>query len=121
MVMCLIADKDTTFLFEQPELHLHPRVQSRLGEFFLSMALLNKQCIIETHSEYLIDKIRYRIVEEQGDKTTIHDSVKLYFAEKDKKDGYTKFNEIVREGVNAVLAVQIKRLYPCPQLGTLPL
>ncbi|GHV27542.1 hypothetical protein AGMMS4952_09390 [Spirochaetia bacterium] len=28
MVMCLIADKDTTFLFEQPELHLHPRVQS---------------------------------------------------------------------------------------------
>ncbi|GHT83449.1 hypothetical protein FACS1894137_04570 [Spirochaetia bacterium] len=92
VVMCLIADSDTTFLFEQPELHLHPRVQSRLGDFFLSMTFLHKQCIIETHSEYLIDKIRYRIVEEKDDKTQISDSIKLYFAE--KKGDYTNFEEI---------------------------
>jgi predicted ATPase len=90
--MCLIADRDTTFLFEQPELHLHPRVQSRLGDFFLSMTFLHKQCIVETHSEYLINKIRYRIVEEKDDKTNIRDSVKLYFAE--KKDDCTNFKEL---------------------------
>jgi predicted ATPase len=95
VVMCLIAEDDTTFLFEQPELHLHPRVQSRLGDFFLSLSLNKqciKQCIIETHSEYLIDKIRYRIVEESDDKTKIHDAVKLYYAE--NVDNNTHFNEL---------------------------
>jgi predicted ATPase len=92
VVMCLIADPDTSFLFEQPELHLHPRVQSRLADFFLSMTFIHKQCIIETHSEYLINKIRYRIVEEKNDETKIRNSVKLYFAE--KKDDYTNFKEL---------------------------
>ena len=61
LVMGLLADTDTTLVFEQPELHLHPKVQTLLGDFFLSMALCNKQCIVETHSEYFIDRLRFRI------------------------------------------------------------
>ncbi|SCX35214.1 AAA family ATPase [Agrobacterium rosae] len=80
LVMCLLAEADSTLVFEQPELHLHPRVQTLLGDFFLSMALCNKQCIVETHSEYLIDRLRFRIAAAEGDILT--DRAKIYFVEK---------------------------------------
>ena len=91
LVMCLLANKDSTLVFEQPELHLHPKVQTLLGDFFLSMALCNKQCIVETHSEYLIDRLRYRIAS-----ATIEDELtnqmKIYFVEKPQED--SKFREV---------------------------
>ena len=93
LVSCLLAEPDSTLVFEQPELHLHPRVQSRLADFFLFMALLGKQCIIEIHSEYLIYALRYRISEAllKNDES-IQNAVKLYFA--DKKEGKPEFQEI---------------------------
>jgi predicted ATPase len=93
LVMGLLAEPDSTLIFEQPELHLHPKVQSRLADFFLSMALLGRQCIIETHSEYLIYALRYRISESllKNDES-VQNATKLYFA--DKKDGKSKFQEI---------------------------
>jgi predicted ATPase len=78
--MCLLADADSTLVFEQPELHLHPKVQTLLGDFFLSMALCNKQCIVETHSEYLIDRLRFRIA--SAEKEPLTDNAKIYFVEK---------------------------------------
>jgi predicted ATPase len=80
LVMCLLAETDSTLVFEQPELHLHPKVQTLLGDFFLSMALCNKQCIVETHSEYLIDRLRFRIAAAEGNVLT--DQAKIYFVEK---------------------------------------
>ncbi len=35
VVMCLLANRDTTIVLEQPELHLNPKVQTRLADFFL--------------------------------------------------------------------------------------
>lgn len=81
LVTCLLADRDSTLVFEQPELHLHPRVQTLLGDFFLSMALCNKQCIVETHSEYFIDRLRFRIAAAPPGKE-LHSQVKIYFVEK---------------------------------------
>lgn len=81
LVACLLAEPDTTLIFEQPELHLHPRVQTLLGDFFLSMSRLGKQCIIETHSEYLINRIRFRTAASMGSINPWIDSVKIYFAE----------------------------------------
>jgi predicted ATPase len=80
LVMCLLAEPDTTLIFEQPELHLHPRIQTLLGDFFLSMSLLGKQCVLETHSEYLISRLRFRAAAaESGD---IASRIKMYFVEK---------------------------------------
>jgi predicted ATPase len=79
LVICFLAERDTTLIFEQPELHLHPKVQSRLGDFFLSMAVLGKQCVIETHSEYLINRLRLRSVQAEGDE--IASLVRTYFVE----------------------------------------
>ena len=84
LVMCLLAEPDSTLVLEQPELHLHPKVQTLLGDFFLSIALCNKQCIVETHSEYLIDRIRLRIAS-TPDEQEINSITKIYFVQKTDK------------------------------------
>jgi predicted ATPase len=80
LVMCLLAPMDSTLIIEQPELHLHPAVQTRLGDFFLAMALSGKQCLIETHSEYLMNRLRLRLALAQDD--SLNDLLKTYFVEK---------------------------------------
>jgi predicted ATPase len=80
LVLSLIAEPGSTLIFEQPELHLHPRVQTRLADFFVSMMLLRKQCIIETHSEYFVNRLRYRAAKART--ASIADNVALFFVEK---------------------------------------
>jgi hypothetical protein len=48
----------SVFMVEQPELHLHPRAQADLGDFFLEMYQSGHQCIIETHSEHLLMRLQ---------------------------------------------------------------
>ena len=91
LVMSLLADTDTTLVFEQPELHLHPKVQTLLGDFFLSMALCKKQCIVETHSEYLIDRLRFRMASAPLEHE-LNDQAKIYFVEKPAQS--SKFREV---------------------------
>lgn len=100
LVMSLLASKDTTLIFEQPELHLHPKVQTLLGDFFLSMALSQKQCIVETHSEYLIERLRYRIAATPSEKN-LHDLTKVYFVEKGSQSSH--FNPVKINEFGAIL------------------
>lgn len=51
------------FLVEQPEIHLHPRAQSELGDFFYHLYTRGIQSIVETHSEHLIMRIQRFIAE----------------------------------------------------------
>jgi predicted ATPase len=53
---------------EQPEIHLHPRLQANVADFFIS-TIRNEGCqwIIETHSEALMLRIQRRIREKQLD------------------------------------------------------
>ncbi|MBX9599130.1 MAG: AAA family ATPase [Burkholderiales bacterium] len=53
------------FIIENPEIHLHPKSQARLAEFFAFVARTGRQIIIETHSEHLISKLRYCIYNKQ--------------------------------------------------------
>ena len=99
LVMCLLADSDSTLVFEQPELHLHPKVQTLLGDFFLSMALCNKQCIVETHSEYFIDRLRFRIAAASPEKE-LNSQTKIYFVEKSAKG--SSFREVVINEYGAI-------------------
>jgi predicted ATP-dependent endonuclease of OLD family len=71
---------DTIFLFQQPELHLHPKAQSALGEFLFEIKEKEKNYsfIAETHSEYLIDSFR----RETGKKKR-QDALILFFSEED--------------------------------------
>jgi predicted ATPase len=90
LVLSLLADPGSTLIFEQPELHLHPRVQTRLADFFVSMTMLQKQCIVETHSEYLINRLRYRAAMSKGDEFS--KQVIMYFVEKEK--GHSTYRPI---------------------------
>lgn len=58
IVSGLIAKKDSVFIIENPEAHLHPRAQSHIGYFLTMVALAGIQVIIETHSEHVINGIR---------------------------------------------------------------
>ncbi|MGD1155607.1 MAG: AAA family ATPase [Terriglobia bacterium] len=51
----------STFLVEQPELHLHPRAQAELGDFFVTLYEKRVQCILETHSEHLIVRLQKHV------------------------------------------------------------
>ena len=80
LIASLLSEPDTTLVFEQPELHLHPRVQTFLADFFLSITRLGKQCVLETHSEYLINRIRYRVAAAVEPNPWV-EAVKMYFVE----------------------------------------
>ena len=99
LLMCLLADTDSTLVFEQPELHLHPRVQTLLGDFFLSIVLCNKQCIVETHSEYFIDRIRFRIAA-SAPESELNSNAKIYFVEKPSRA--SSFREVVINEYGAI-------------------
>ncbi len=99
LVMCLLAEPDSTLVFEQPELHLHPKVQTLLGDFFLSMALCNKQCIVETHSEHFIDRLRFRIAAASPE-AELNNKAKIYFVE--KKSQTSSFREVVINEYGAI-------------------
>lgn len=54
----LRPDGPTMFLLQQPEVHLHPQAQAALGTLFCQTAAAGRQLIIETHSDYIIDRVR---------------------------------------------------------------
>lgn len=86
LVMCLLVSAPCTLLIEQPELHLHPRVQSILGDFFLGLTYCGKQCIVETHSEHIINRLFVRIAQdglEQDGPTELLERIGILFVEKD--------------------------------------
>jgi len=80
VVSSLLAPAGSTLIFEQPELHLNPRVQTRLADFFVSLMLSGKQCVIETHSEYLISRLRYLAA--MSEDVGIASNTRIYFVEK---------------------------------------
>ena len=54
----LREDSLAIFLLQQPEVHLHPSAQAALGSLFCQVAGPERQLIIETHSDHLLDRVR---------------------------------------------------------------
>lgn len=59
--LCLSRGK--VLLFEQPEIHLHPRLQAELGSLLVRSvgAPYHNQVIVETHSEYIVYRLQKEI------------------------------------------------------------
>jgi predicted ATPase len=74
-----IMNKDRMLLLQQPEVHLHPRAQAELGSFLAKLAGDHRlsPIVIETHSDYLLDRIRMDIRDKKG--VASGDVVVLYF------------------------------------------
>jgi predicted ATPase len=97
LVLALLAEANSVLIFEQPELHLHPKVQTRLADFFVSMTMLGKQCIVETHSEYMINRLRYRSAKAIDD--SISKNAIIYFVEKIEEKSVYRSVRINKYGV----------------------
>ena len=55
----LTRTKTCMFLLQQPEVHLHPRAQATFGELLFDLYKLErKSFVIETHSDFIIDRFR---------------------------------------------------------------
>lgn len=54
----LTAPKNSMVLIENPESHLHPSAQGKLGELLSRCANAGVQIIVETHSDHLMNGIR---------------------------------------------------------------
>ena len=54
------------FLLQQPEIHLHPSAQAALGTLFCEIAGPERQLVVETHSDFILDRVLMDI----RDKTT---------------------------------------------------
>jgi len=78
LVLCYYAPEGSIILLEQPEIHLHPSVQSGLADVFIdAMRNRNVQIVVESHSEHLLRRLQRRVAEE-----TIRPSdTALYFCE----------------------------------------
>ena len=85
-------EQQLMFLLQQPEVHLHPSAQAALGNLFCDVASSNRQLVVETHSDYILDRVRY-LVRQQNFKSKdvsiiyfeqIKDDVKMHNISVDK-------------------------------------
>ncbi|MBI2274726.1 MAG: AAA family ATPase [Bacteroidetes bacterium] len=73
-----------TMVLEQPEIHLHPKLQSLLFDFLRSLMLNGVSIIIETHSDHYITRLRRRLAEDLDNSLT--DKINLTFIETVQND-----------------------------------
>ena len=77
VVRALLLQPGESLTVEQPELHLHPALQIRLADFFATIAAHDRQVIIETHSEHIVNALRVRAAE--CPPTTDAETIRIYF------------------------------------------
>ncbi len=70
LVECFYVPAASTIVFEQPEIHLHPRVQGALADLFVEAVHTREggrdrriQLIVESHSEHFLRRLQRRIAE----------------------------------------------------------
>lgn len=94
ITQCYLSDTNSITLIEQPEIHLHPKMQADLADLFIESCKAienNKNFIIETHSEYLLKRLRRRVSEGKIQSK----DVGIYFIHaKNDKDNFAKVEEI---------------------------
>lgn len=75
LITCLRAKSGDVVLIENPEIHLHPAAQAKIGEFLAFVANAGVQLVIETHCEHLINRVQYAVYKQELE----HDQVVIYY------------------------------------------
>jgi predicted ATPase len=90
LIAVLSAPSGGLVIVENPEAHLHPKGQFRLGEFFSLAAGAGIQIVIETHSDHILNGVRVAVHNRKLDA----EKVRLHFFEQREDDDKT-FSEVV--------------------------
>ena len=61
IISCLASNRKDVIIIENPEIHLHPKAQSRLCEFLYFISKTNRQIFVETHSDHIFNGLRVGI------------------------------------------------------------
>ena len=89
LVLLYYVPEGSIILMEQPEIHLHPSVQSGLADVILQVSKQrNIQVIVESHSEHLLQRFQRRVAEESYPV----EELKLYFC--DSQQGESKLMDL---------------------------
>src|SRR5208337_3312720 len=100
IVETLLNDDADFFIFQQPEVHLHPRAQAELGSYFTNFAMKkNKYLLLETHSDYIIERIRSELISKKLD---LSKYLSVLFFEREKLD--TKVTRIMYDDKGNVIS-----------------
>lgn len=93
LVQGFMSENNSMTIIEQPEIHLHPKMQAALADLFIdiissptkktkaSSQTQKKTLLIETHSEYMLKRLRRRIAEGK----ISNNDVAIYFIESRNK------------------------------------
>lgn len=84
LVLLYYVPEQSTVILEQPEIHLHPSVQSSLADLIIAaVRSRNIQVVLESHSEHLLQRLQRRVAE--GTDSPVLEiapaDIKLYFCE----------------------------------------
>ena len=92
LIVEAIARPDNSWIaYQQPETHLHPKAQAALGEFiFKSNEIDEQNFILETHSDYTIDRFRIRLNSLVKNKSSHKDSISqvVFFSRNDNHNNF---------------------------------
>lgn len=97
IIQGFLSEKNSITIIEQPEIHLHPKMQADLGDLFIDIVNAEKKkLIIETHSEYLLRRIRRRISEGLIQSSDV--AICLFHAKTKNKPAWVEPLEISEKG-----------------------
>ena len=81
IVQSFLAPDNSLNIVEQPEIHLHPRMQANLANLFSDVvSSKKKRMVIETHSEYFLRRLR-RLMADSEFKGLSPEDVSIYYFE----------------------------------------
>lgn len=103
IVQGLSMDYEQTLILEQPEIHLHPRMQMRMSDFLLTISQTNHCAIVETHSDHIINRLVRRALEAPNE--DLLNNIAIYFVE----------NSMEGSLIHEIKIDRIRGISECPQ------
>ena len=91
IIVTLVAKRDSFIIIEDPEVHIHPRLQASLGDLFIESVKENRNFIlIESHSEYILDRLQLGIAKEN----IVNTKIAIYYLKIGKKPNVPDIEEL---------------------------
>lgn len=95
LLSLLTAEKNKLVIIENPESHIHPKGQAKLGELIALSAANGAQLLIETHSDHMLNGVRVAVNQFHkgaGSSGISKDDVHIFYFEKEttESEQFTK-------------------------------